>query len=118
MVEDINPFTFNGFFYHTSLAQSISNSRVSWLLLIITMFIEISACNANSADSDQMMQNVAHDLGLHCLSITLFTRLKWAKEIKVLIRVVRTGFRFCWLQFKTGLFSTNPKTNTSSLSSP
>ena len=39
---------------------------------------------ANSGDPDQMLQNVASDLGLHCLPITLFgvSRLKWVKAIK------------------------------------
>ena len=37
---------------------------------------------AKSGDPDQMLQNVASDLGLHCLLITLLgvSRLKWVKQ--------------------------------------
>ena len=37
---------------------------------------------ANGGDPDQMQQNVAFDLGLHCLPITLLrvTRLQWVNE--------------------------------------
>ena len=39
---------------------------------------------ANSGDPDQMPQNAASDLGLHCLPITLlrFSRLQRVKGIK------------------------------------
>ena len=48
---------------------------------IYVIFIEkMAKLFANSGDPDQMPQDVACDLGLHCLPITLFrvSRLQWA----------------------------------------
>ena len=41
--------------------------------------IEIPVFNANSVDTDQMLQNVVSDLGLHCLQMSLLwdARQKW-----------------------------------------
>ena len=50
----------------------VSSRKGFWLLFIITGFIEILVYNANRVDPDQMPQNVASDLGLHCLSMSLF----------------------------------------------
>ena len=36
-----------------------------WLVFILTMFYKNSVVNENSVDPDQMLQNVASDLGLH-----------------------------------------------------
>ena len=45
---------------------------------------------ANSGDPDQMQQNVASDLGLHCLPITLLgvSRLQWVKYLPLLVSVL------------------------------
>ena len=61
--------------------QSVSSSRVSCLIVFITMFysfIEISVFTADSLDPDQMPDSAAFDLSLHCLLIILFgaSRLK------------------------------------------
>ena len=47
--------------YHTCLKIWIVHSTTSWCVLTI------AACMINSVDPDQMPQNVASDLGLHCL---------------------------------------------------
>ena len=36
------------------------------------VFIDIPVFNANRVDPDQMPHDVASDMGLHCLSLTLF----------------------------------------------
>ena len=59
-----NPFTLKGLFYHNSTDWSISNSTV-------LIFKEILVFNPNCVHPDQMPQNVAFDLGLHCLLISL-----------------------------------------------
>ena len=64
---------FSGLFYQCSLDWSISNSRVfSCKFLLLLCFIEVPVVNANSADPEQMPHSGASDLGLQCLSITLF----------------------------------------------
>ena len=52
---------------------------VSGEFLLFICFIEIPVFNANSVDPDQMRQNAASDLGLHCLLVTLLglSRLKF-----------------------------------------
>ena len=42
---------------------------------------------ANSGDPDQMPHNVASDLGLHCLPVTLsgVSRLQWVKQHSKLV---------------------------------
>ena len=40
-----------------------------WVPSLKFSFSEIPASETNSRDSDQMPQNVASDLGLHCLSL-------------------------------------------------
>ena len=62
----------SGLFYRNSLNKSISNIRVSGLLLSLLCFIEIPVFNANNVDPDQMPHSVASDLGLHCLPVTYF----------------------------------------------
>ena len=54
----INPFMLSVFFYHNSLEQSISSSRVSGFCYCYVVF------NANSVDPDQMPQTMASDLVL------------------------------------------------------
>ena len=39
--------------------------------LLSTCFKDIPVFNANNIDPDQMLQNAASDLGLHCLSVPL-----------------------------------------------
>ena len=67
-----------------SLDRSISYIRGVWLLFIIIMicFAEKSELNANSVDPDQMPQNAASDLDLHCLPMSLLwdARHKWVKK--------------------------------------
>ena len=48
--------------------------------------MEISELNANSEDPDQTAHSAASDLGLHCLSMSLFwdSRLKWVKRKQML----------------------------------
>ena len=60
---------------------SISNRSDVWLFLVVPCFIKIPVFNANSVDPDQMPQNVAFDLGLHCLPVTLFLDAthKWVR---------------------------------------
>ena len=62
----------SGLFYLNSLDWSVSNRKGVWLLFIITGFIEILVYNANRVDPDQMPHSVASDLGLYCLSMSLF----------------------------------------------
>ena len=51
-----------------TLDLSVSNRWDFCIVFIITIFfIEIPVFNANSVDPDQMSQNPASDLGLHCL---------------------------------------------------
>ena len=38
---------------------------------MVQLFLEMTKLFANSGDPDQMLQNAASNLGLHCLSITL-----------------------------------------------
>ena len=45
------------------------------LLLLLSCFVEISELNANSVDPDQMPQNAASDLGLHCLPVSNYGML-------------------------------------------
>ena len=46
---------------------------------------------ANSGDPDQRPQNMASDLGLHCLPVTLLrvSRLQWVKVIVHVIIIYR-----------------------------
>ena len=47
---------------------------------------------ANSGDLDQMLQNTASDLGLHCLPITL---LQWVKHAGIHLKdIFRAQVRF------------------------
>ena len=45
------------------------------VILLLPCFIEICVLNANSVDPDQMPQNAASDLGLHCLPVSLYGML-------------------------------------------
>ena len=62
---------------HVCRVESISNIRCVWLVFITSLsyIVEISECNANSADPDQTPRSAASDLGLHCLPVSL--RIKW-----------------------------------------
>ena len=53
-----------------------------WFFLPLSFITEISVPNAISVDPDQMPHSAASDLGLHCLSVSLFwdARHKWVKE--------------------------------------
>ena len=78
-----NPIIPNRLFYLNSLDQSISSRRNVWIIfLLLLCFKEIPAFNANSAGPDQTPQNVASDLGLHCLPLSLLrdARFKWIDE--------------------------------------
>ena len=72
----------NGFLYLNSLARSISNRRVSGLVLL-PYFIDIFVFNADSIDPNQTPRSVASDLGLHCLPMSLLCDAgrKWFKQI-------------------------------------
>ena len=54
--------------------------------MVIFIFIQILTEHfvRNRGDTDQMQQNVAFDLGLHCLSMTnkMDARLIWVKSIQ------------------------------------
>ena len=71
VILSFNPLTLGGLLYNSSLVQSFSNSRVSGLVFIITIFIEIPVVNANGVDPDQMLHTVASDLGWQCLPVSL-----------------------------------------------
>ena len=45
------------------------------LLLLLSCFVEISECNANNVDPDQMLHSAASDLGLHCLPMSFYGTL-------------------------------------------
>ena len=72
----------SGLFYHNSLDQSISNSRVSIYFLLLLCYKEIPVVNGNSDDPDQMPHSAASDLGLPCLPVILLgvSRLSWIKD--------------------------------------
>ena len=61
----------NGLFYHNSLDQAISNSRVSGKFLLLLCFIITPVFNAKSVDPDQTPHFAVSDLGLQCLPVTL-----------------------------------------------
>ena len=68
------PFMPSGVLCLNSLDRSIFN-RCVWLLLIIFFFfffLEIYISKANNVDPDQTPRSVTSDLGLHCLSNSLF----------------------------------------------
>ena len=56
-------------FYHISLSQSISYSRVSGQILLLFCYIEIVVFITNCVKNDQMSHSGASDMGLHCLPI-------------------------------------------------
>ena len=70
-----NPFMPNGHFYLNSSERSISNNRVTCLVLVLPCFIEIPEFNANSVDTDQTPRSAASDLDLHCFPMSLFIGL-------------------------------------------
>ena len=70
-ISTINLFTSSGPFSNNSLDRSTSNNRVSGYFILLPCFTDIPVFNANSIDPDQMPQNVASDLLLQCLLITL-----------------------------------------------
>ena len=43
--------------------------------LLLPCFVEISEFSANRVDSDQTPRSVAFNLGLHCLSISIYWML-------------------------------------------
>ena len=67
----INPFMPSGLFCLKTLDRSVSDIRGVWLVLIVTMFLEISELIANSVDPDQTPHSAASDLGLNCLPMSL-----------------------------------------------
>ena len=71
----------SGLFYLNSLDCSISIILGVWLVLIITIFLEIPVCNANGVDKDQTPRSTASDLGLHCLPSPFY----WTLGINALI---------------------------------
>ena len=77
--QQIQPIMPSGLSYLNSLDQFISSLRGVWLVLIITMFFEMSVVNANSVDPDQTPHSAASDLGLHCLPLSHLqdARHKW-----------------------------------------
>ena len=61
----------SGLFYLNSWDRSISYITGVWLVIIVTIFIEIPVFNTNSVDPDQTPQNAASDLGLYFLSVSI-----------------------------------------------
>ena len=61
----------SGLFYLKSLDRSISYIRGVWLVLLLSLFVEISELSANSVDPDQTPRSAASDLGIHCLPMSL-----------------------------------------------
>ena len=59
----------------------VFNRRDVWLVIIITMFLEISVVNANCINPDQTPRSAASDLGQHCLPMSVLwdTRHKLLK---------------------------------------
>ena len=68
----VNPFMPSGLFCLYHRTSSFPTQGVSGLLLVLSFIIEILVFNANSVDPDQMLQNAASDLGLHCSPMSFF----------------------------------------------
>ena len=77
-----NSFKLSGLIYHNSMDRSIPYIRSIRLVFIITLFYIFSICNANSVEPNQMPQNVASDLGLCCLPMSLLWDA-WIKRVKL-----------------------------------
>ena len=69
------------------LDESICHFRGVWSILLLLFYFSWKMLLANTVDPDQMPHDVASDLGLHCLPMTLL-RVSWQEWVKDILQIV------------------------------